>query len=208
MRGKPPDNLTKIAEPGYRPRFVGPGTVYSEATDAYYALLESAFPRMDLELYRLSDRQRSEVGLVPAIDEFYPHGTFPVLVQMTPEQRDAASRLWREISKALSASYEAGLKQGKNLLVQLAHGSITIKDFDFPQGGDKPMNRYGIFTAGQAATFYAIAAGCAFLAALNVKLALDERKVGHGRGMWGYIAMAAMWVSVTAAIMGLECHLF
>ena len=129
MRGKPPDNLTKIAEPGYRPRFVGPGTIYSEATDAYYALLEATFPRLDLKLHHLSNRQRDKVGLVPALG-FYPSGTFPALVQMTPEQRDAASKLWRKISEALAASYGAGLKQGTSLLVQLANGSITMKDFD------------------------------------------------------------------------------
>ena len=70
------------------------------------------------------------------------------------------------------------------------------------------MNRYGIFTTGQAVTFYVIAVLCAILTGINIQLALDKGKAAHRKEMWGHFALAIMWLTAAAAVVALEFHLF
>jgi hypothetical protein len=70
------------------------------------------------------------------------------------------------------------------------------------------MNRYGIFTTGQAVTFYVIAVLCVILADLDIKLALDKCKATRRKEMWGYASLAAMWIVAAVAVVALEFHLF
>jgi len=130
MGGKPPENLVRIAEKGYRPAFVAGGERCLEASGAYYAMLESAFPKLALGYLDLSFKQRDKVREMPHIGVFYPHGIYPAILQMTPKQQAAANELWRKVQEALEAAYDAGLKRGKSLLIQLADGGLTVKDFD------------------------------------------------------------------------------
>lgn len=129
-KSKPPDGAFWVAEEGHRPRFVDSGgSHHIQATEAFYRLIELMFPAVE-ERSLSTAAQREIKDIVPDIRAFYPKGLFAAIRVATPEQRKALNELFICVLQALEASHQKGIERGKSLLVQLAKGGLTNKEFN------------------------------------------------------------------------------
>lgn len=65
---------------------------------------------------------------------WYPPSNAAILTSMEYDDIQALSKLHEDLKKAFNAygkmKYQEGLKEGKNLLIQLNKGVISLKDFE------------------------------------------------------------------------------
>jgi hypothetical protein len=134
-----PENIVKVVAPdGNRPRLHDPGKKeYPDLRDAYYRVLETAFPQIDRKEFSYR-KEGNTCPLIPDLQgQFWPTGSYPLLLQMTPKQRKAVNELFLQIRIAIATAYQHGLVDGRDLLTQLAKGDFTLKDFDAAENAGK-----------------------------------------------------------------------
>jgi hypothetical protein len=132
-RKEPIPNLVRIPGEGSGPVWQdGSGNGYPEVRDAFCGLLRVVFPAVATYSHNLPPAQRDDRGIpyIPNIKAFYPIGVLAPYVQMPPEQQAAVNALYLEVGKAISAAYNAGQDNGRNLLAGLAKGEVSISDFN------------------------------------------------------------------------------
>lgn len=131
---KPIENLVRIPSEGSGPVYLdGVGNEYRDVRDKFMAFLRQMFPVVALFESKLPPIQRDSrfsIPHVPNIGHFYPIGTMAPYVQMTPEQQESVNALYDEVGKAIRQAYSEGLRNGQNLLLQLAKGQVALSDFD------------------------------------------------------------------------------
>lgn len=129
-KSEPPANSFWVAQEGMRPRFIdSTGVIFEEATAAYYKLIELLFPAV--ETRTLTQHARSKVNnLIPDFGVFYPRGIFATLHVGTPEQQKALNDLFLSVQQAIESAHDTGTNRGKSLLIQLAKGALTCKEFN------------------------------------------------------------------------------
>jgi hypothetical protein len=102
----------------------------------YYSFLSAVFPKLDRDTFSYH-KGVSDAPLIPEVGQFYPSGVFPDLLIMTPEQQEIVNRLFMLTCDAIRESYEHGLRDGRDLLSQLAKGDLTIGDFENARNSGK-----------------------------------------------------------------------
>jgi hypothetical protein len=132
-RKAPIENLVQIPGENSGPVWMDAvGNGYPEVRDAFTKMLRLAFPTVAIYDHKLPPAQRgaAKVPVIPDIKEFYPIGFMAPYVQMPPEVQAAVSSLYIEIGKAIRKACAEGNENGKNLLMGLARGTVTVSDFD------------------------------------------------------------------------------
>lgn len=129
-KSTPPPGAFWVAEGGHRPRFADSGgNVYKEATNNFYTVIGLMFPEVDERTLSVN-ASRSIKELLPNLKQFYPRGIRAAIRTAPPEQRDAMNVLFLTVCDAIEAAHQAGIERGKSLLVQLASGGLTTKEFN------------------------------------------------------------------------------
>lgn len=132
-RRKPIENVVRIPSEGSGPVWLdGIGNGYEDVRNSFMAFLRQMFPvvaRFESELPPVQ-RDTTRIPHIPEIGTFYPIGTMAPYVQMTPEQQEAVNVLYTKIGESIRAAYAEGMRNGQNLLLQLAKGEVALSDFD------------------------------------------------------------------------------
>lgn len=131
-RKEPIPNLVHIPSEGSGPVWQdGVGNGYYGVRDKFMALLRMLYPPVATYSHHLPPVQRHEICRnIPDIKTFYGHGIMAPYVQMPPEQQEAISELYIEIGRAIQNAYKEGVRNGQNLLLNLAKGTVALSDFD------------------------------------------------------------------------------
>jgi hypothetical protein len=127
---KLPDGSFWLAQKQCRPRFADRVKVHGAVTVAYYRAVEAFCPMVAAREVFTERARRDLHAMVPNIGEFYPRGLYADIRTATPGQRDALDKLFIEIQRAIDSAYDAGVEQGKGLLVELAKGQLTVDQFN------------------------------------------------------------------------------
>lgn len=129
---EPPANAFRVCQyEGHRPRFVDTqGTVYKEATDAFYDAVNAVFKGTEYDERQLTTEGHLAIrDILPNISLFYPHGASKIYVA-EPEKREALNKLFLAFQAALQSAHHSGIERGKSLLVRLASGELTTSEFN------------------------------------------------------------------------------
>ena len=120
-----PDGAFWLAALGYRPWFADTKGYFSDATEAFYAALTASTGTLDTREYSCN-AERNVRDFVPKIFEFYPRGHDATVRVGTEKQILEFNKLFCFVQAAIEAAYQHGLKDGQDLLGQLAAGTITV----------------------------------------------------------------------------------
>jgi hypothetical protein len=120
--------LNTVTIPQWEPGFQDPGcNTHDLLRKAYFELLRT-FPQVDDSIRYVSGSHK--LPIIPVIGFGYATGPDPSFVVMTPEQQQAASRLFMAMVGALDEAYYKGQNDGRALLAQLARGELAIGEFE------------------------------------------------------------------------------
>lgn len=121
-----PDTAFWVAEESRRPRFNDHlGTHYQGTSDAFYQLVKLLCPQLDKNLYSIN-ASRNIIRNLPGNIGFYPRGIYATVHTASPELEETLNTLFISIQAAIDKSQRIGAEHGKNLLLSLASGTITI----------------------------------------------------------------------------------
>lgn len=101
-----------------------------ELSNAFYRLAELVFEKIDDREFSTKALRTLMTQNFPNFGQFYPTGIHATLHVGDPAKREALNALFVAIQKALRASHRSGIKRGKSLLIQLAKGAVTAKQFN------------------------------------------------------------------------------
>jgi hypothetical protein len=133
-RRKDIPNVVKLPDERHGPVWMdGSNNEYEEVRDAFIGALRVFFPKIDYRKPTYGTQayeQYKDMVCIPDIKEFYGTGFMPTYHQMTPEQQEAANRLYIVIGHAIWAAYNHGQDNGRNLLLGLAKGEVSFEDYN------------------------------------------------------------------------------
>lgn len=115
-----------------RPRFVdSSGQIHTEATEAFYSAVEAIFTGTELDKWSLTTHGSLAIrDILPKLDSFYPCGMDAKIYVADPKKREALNTLFHVVLDAIETAHQSGIERGKSLLVQLAKGTLTTKEFN------------------------------------------------------------------------------
>lgn len=130
MRKKIPANAFWLAEPTHRPRFTDGEHVCLGPTEAFYRLVQAVSVELDKHEYSSASLRVVKPPLIPALDDFYPRGILASIRTAEPKVQRLLDNLFVSMQIALVQSHARGVERGKALLVQLAKGELTVREFN------------------------------------------------------------------------------
>ena len=130
-----PSGAFWLATPGYRPRFCDQKEKFTDATEAFYAALTSSTGKLDTIGYSYNS-QRDLRPMIPHTGIFYPRGHDAAIRLGSEAQIETFNALFNAVQAAIEAAYQHGLKDGQDLIGQLASGKLTVDGLNRKALGD------------------------------------------------------------------------
>lgn len=130
-KNKLPPNCFRVPDGNYRPQFTCRGNFnFAPLSRKFYELVELTCPKIDEALYSQKARTERVGKNIPDTGHFYPVGVFATLRTADPAIQHCLNGLWERIQVAINSSYNEGTVRGKNLLLGLAGGEITLREMN------------------------------------------------------------------------------
>jgi hypothetical protein len=104
-------------------------------------VVELLFPKLDDQEYSIQAERQVKI-MIPHWGVFYPRGR-ATMHTGDPALRQAMNELFAKVQAAIEAAHLAGVERGKQLLIQLSKGELTMKQFNENAVEENQNTNYG-----------------------------------------------------------------